>query len=131
MSEFDASQTSYEGSCHCGQVAFTVKVSPPIEDQTLKSCNCSICDLKGYVLLYAARDDVTFQENEPNARKEYRFGTMNFPHGFCSNCGVSMYARADGGKYSDIIAVNARTLKGVDVSTLNIKQADGKSIELS
>ncbi|OQD82868.1 hypothetical protein PENANT_c019G03117 [Penicillium antarcticum] len=91
----------------------------------------SICNLKGYVSLYALQTNVTFQGNENDSRKEYRFGTMNFPHGFCSNCGVSMYARADGGKYGDMIAINARTLKGVDVSTLKIVQVDGKSVDLS
>ncbi|KAJ6073134.1 hypothetical protein N7467_011219 [Penicillium canescens] len=131
MSDSTATQATYDGSCHCGRVAFTMKLSPPIEEQTLKTCNCSICSINGYVLLYAQQSNVAFHDSENDARKEYRFGTMNFPHGFCSNCGSSMYARADGGKYGDIIAINARTLKGIDISTLKIEQVDGKNVEFS
>jgi hypothetical protein len=78
--------------------------------------------------------------------QEYRFGTMKYPHGFCPNCGTSVYARAEGGEYDGIVAVNVsfadikvlvfrglmgeqgRTLKDVDISKLKIKQLDGKSI---
>ncbi|OGE50206.1 hypothetical protein PENARI_c018G03563 [Penicillium arizonense] len=91
----------------------------------------SICSINGYVLLYAQQSNVAFHDSENDARKEYRFGTMNFPHGFCSNCGSSMYARADGGKYGGIMAINARTLKGIDISTLKIEQVDGKNVEFS
>jgi hypothetical protein len=50
-----------------------------------------------------------------NIFQEYRFGTMNFPHGFCSNCGSSMYARADGGKYGGIMAINVSFLNQYEI----------------
>lgn len=71
---------------------------------------------------------------------------MTFPHGFCPNCGTSVYARALHGEYKDIMAVNVgstytkvlvfrwfteeqgRTLKDVDLSTLKIEQLNGKRI---
>jgi hypothetical protein len=40
---------------------------------------------------------------------------MNYPHGFCSNCGSSIYARADGGKYGDIIAINVSSFNQYEI----------------
>lgn len=42
---------TYTGSCHCGQVAFTVEgeLAQAIE------CNCSHCSRKGYLLWFVPR----------------------------------------------------------------------------
>lgn len=73
---------------------------------------------------------------------------MIYPHGFCPNCGTSVYARAERGEYEDIVAVNVssvgmevlvfrwltgeqgRTLKGVDLDKLKIEELNGKSINV-
>lgn len=31
---------------------------------------------------------------------------MQYPHGFCPNCGTSVYARADEGEYAGVVAIN-------------------------
>ncbi|KAJ5881069.1 uncharacterized protein N7473_012122 [Penicillium subrubescens] len=87
----------------------------------------SICSINGYILVYTKSEDLTFR-NSDDAIKEYRFGTMQYPHGFCPNCGTSVYARADEGEYAGVVAINARTLNNIDVSTLKIEQHDGKKI---
>ncbi|KAA8646330.1 GFA family protein [Aspergillus tanneri] len=87
----------------------------------------SICSINGYLLVYTQKANITFH-NSDDAIKEYRFGSMKYPHGFCPNCGTSVYARAEGGEYDGIVAVNVRTLKDVDISTLKIEQLDGKRI---
>jgi Uncharacterized conserved protein len=81
-----------------------------------------------------------------NWEQEYRFGTTKYPHGFCPNCGTSVYARAEGREYDGIMAVNVslpgiiilvfpqligeqgRTLKDVDISTLKIEQLHGEKV---
>ena len=35
-----AKSQTYEGQCHCGKVKFSVKLSPPVEDGLVTSCNC-------------------------------------------------------------------------------------------
>lgn len=35
-----AKYETYEGQCHCGKVAFSVKLSPPVEEGLVTSCNC-------------------------------------------------------------------------------------------
>ena len=32
----------YEGQCHCGKVKFSVKLSPPVEEGLVTSCNCML-----------------------------------------------------------------------------------------
>ena len=38
----DASKQSYQGSCHCGKVTFTLQ-SEPLNDLEVTDCNCNIC----------------------------------------------------------------------------------------
>ena len=58
-------------------------------------------------------------------RQEYRFGTMKYPHGFCPTCGTSVYARAEGGEYDGIVAVNV-SCKGLHQMSVRIWLADGR-----
>ncbi len=44
---------SYEGSCHCGAVAFRVDGDVPTE---ALSCNCSHCRRKGFLLSFVPVD---------------------------------------------------------------------------
>ncbi|KAJ5773551.1 hypothetical protein N7457_008447 [Penicillium paradoxum] len=129
MFETEASLHSYDGGCHCGKISFTAQLSSPIEEQVVNSCNCSICSINGYLLVYAQKENVTFH-NAVDAIKEYRFGTLKYPHAFCPNCGSSVYARGDGGEHDGILALNARALKNVDISTLKIVPLDGKRINI-
>ncbi|KAJ5354545.1 hypothetical protein N7541_005589 [Penicillium brevicompactum] len=124
-----ASMVSYDGGCHCGNVSYTAKLPSPIQDQVVNTCNCSICSINGYILVYIKKPDLTFH-NSDDAAKEYRFGSKRFPHYFCPNCGTSVYASADDteGEYAGITAINGRTLKGVDINSLKIEQLDGKKI---
>ncbi|OOQ86682.1 DUF636 domain protein [Penicillium brasilianum] len=116
---------SYEGSCHCGQVKYTVRISPPISEQTVMQCNCSICYINGYLMIYPKTADVTFHHAD-DAVKEYRFASKNVPHYFCTNCGTSVYGKADIPEKRHIMAVNVRTLSGIDLKTLKIHEHDGR-----
>lgn len=35
---------------------------------------------------------------------------MKYPHGFCPNCGTSVYARAEEGEHEGIMAINVSGL---------------------
>lgn len=43
----------YQGSCHCGRIAFTVQAEAPISD--VIDCNCSMCRRRGSLLWFAPR----------------------------------------------------------------------------
>ncbi len=99
------------GGCHCGQVRFTVIFA----DETLTGsrCNCTICAMKGAVMLYVPLDAVTVTAGADDALACYRFNTMVAAHHFCRHCGIHCFhqARSDPDKF----AVNAATLDGVRV----------------
>ena len=44
----------YEGSCHCGQIAFVVEAAEPITDAL--DCNCSLCRRRGGLLWFGPRE---------------------------------------------------------------------------
>jgi hypothetical protein len=59
---------------------------------------------------------------------EYTFASKSIYHGFCKNCGVAIRARFDQGEACTDMAVNVRNMNGLDLSALQIKKWDGKSM---
>lgn len=45
MSDTQPNLVSYDGGCHCGQVSYTAKLSSPVEEQVVNTCNCTDYDL--------------------------------------------------------------------------------------
>ncbi|OQD83446.1 hypothetical protein PENANT_c016G03225 [Penicillium antarcticum] len=68
MSEAQASLISYEGSCHCGQVSYTAKLPSPVEEQVVNTCNCSICSINGYIMVYVQKTNITFHHSADAAK---------------------------------------------------------------
>jgi hypothetical protein len=115
---------TYTGSCHCGKVRYEVK----LDLGKVIACNCSICNKKGTLLTFAPAEDFTLLAGEEGLTS-YQFDKKVINHNFCSTCGVTSFAR--GKRPSDgapVIAVNARCLDGVDVTTLEVKHYDGKNL---
>ncbi|KAF5857298.1 hypothetical protein ETB97_005982 [Aspergillus alliaceus] len=125
----DTSTTkSYTGNCHCGQVKYSFSLSPPIEDQEVVQCNCSICTINGYLLVYPKLEDFNFPSEE--TVKPYRFGSKQVPHYFCNKCGSSVYASGTLPGVGSLVAVNVRTVPGVEIETLKLKKIDGRNFTL-
>ncbi|KAL4932381.1 GFA family protein [Aspergillus undulatus] len=117
--------SSYNGSCHCGTVKFTFTLRAPIEEQEVVNCNCSICTKNGYLMVYPKVSETTFNHPE-DAVRTYYHATKRFPHFFCVNCGTSVYAKGPEG--TDFMAVNARTIEGIEIEKLKLKPMDGRSL---
>lgn len=58
---------------------------------------------------------------------EYTFATKSTYHGFCKNCGVAIRARFTQPGATDM-AINVRTMNGFDLSAVEIRKYDGKSM---
>ncbi|KAI9704799.1 MAG: hypothetical protein M1836_006579 [Candelina mexicana] len=128
MASEEAPKTSksYEGSCHCGAVKFTANISPPLEDQKVTCCNCSICNINGYLTIYPKDEEITFHSGKDEL-KEYKFGPGRIAHSFCPTCGTSVAAKStDPNFFADQTALNVRTFKNVDVDQLQLNKFDGK-----
>ena len=102
--------TSYrrQGSCHCGAIHFTVAF--PDERLRGSRCNCTMCAMKGAVMVYVPLEAVTVTQGEEKLAC-YRFNTGVAKHHFCPTCGIHLFhqARSDPDKY----AINAATLENV------------------
>jgi hypothetical protein len=113
----------YQGSCHCGQVAFTV-------DGTLEgatSCNCSICQRKGILMWFVPKDQFKLLTPDENA-STYTFNKHFIKHRFCPKCGIHTYGEATDRKGTPIAAVNIRCLEDVDLDKVPVTPFDGKSL---
>ncbi|HEY4241342.1 MAG TPA: GFA family protein [Kofleriaceae bacterium] len=114
--------TTYNGSCHCGAVKFTVEADL---DNPVLACNCSMCGRAGTLLTFVPDDKFTLVSGDDNLT-DYQFNKNVIHHLFCKTCGIKSFAwgTKDGHKMR---AVNARALEGVDPEKLQIKHVDGKS----
>jgi hypothetical protein len=83
---------TYTGGCHCKQNRFEVTLSPPLDNENNKiiSCNCSICSSNAYLLAFSDIPGVKWEHGGLDNMKQYNFGTGQFNHFFCTNCGTSV-----------------------------------------
>jgi len=113
----------YRGSCHCGHVAFEVE---GLLSQVTE-CNCSICSRKGSLLWFVPRDSLRLLTPEQSI-STYSFGEQTIRHRFCPHCGIHPYAEGSDASGNPMAAVNARCLKGVELSSLPVSQFDGRAL---
>ncbi len=114
----------YSGSCQCGKVSFDVDMTI---DKVI-SCNCSRCRRLGSLLAFADKDDFTLTSGQ-DALKEYRFNKHAIHHYFCASCGIQPFAEAVNPKTGKpTVAVNVRSLEGVDPEAFEVMKVDGASM---
>ncbi|KAF2447031.1 hypothetical protein P171DRAFT_243862 [Karstenula rhodostoma CBS 690.94] len=106
---FDASNAqTYDALCHCGAVQYAVTLSPPLAQQKIIECNCSICSRNGYLLVYPQREQVQITSGQ-EALKTYTFGPKRNLHHFCGRCGSAVFFDPQlrkRGEDHDIMGVN-------------------------
>ena len=112
------------GSCHCGDVSYTLQGDPPAEAM---ACNCSICRRKGYLLHFAPLDALTLH-GDADAVTVYQFNKHNIEHTFCTTCGCAPYGKGTGPDGSKMAATNLRSADGTDLAALTIHNYDGASL---
>jgi hypothetical protein len=114
--------TDYEGGCHCGRVRF--RVTGDLAQTT--DCNCSICNMKGFLHLIVPRQQFELRAGRDELAT-YRFNTGVAQHTFCRRCGVHPFyvPRSD----PDKIDVNVRCLDGVDPHDVQAIPFDGRNWE--
>jgi hypothetical protein len=117
--------TTFLGGCHCGAVRFEVDVAA---DPELSSCNCSICDMTGFLHLIVTKASFRLSSGQDKLAS-YRFNTGVAEHLFCSVCGVkSFYVPRS---HPDGYSVNARCLDGNPLAGVVPREFDGQNWESS
>ncbi|KAJ7098618.1 Mss4-like protein [Mycena belliarum] len=115
--------TTYQGHCHCGAVAYTLH--SPHEIVEACECNCSICFRDGALWTYPNETNIVFRGLD--SLTEYTFASGVVYHGFCKTCGVAIRERFTQPGNIDM-ALNVRTMTGVELSKLALEKFDGKAI---
>lgn len=112
----------YQGSCHCGRVAFDVEG----EIEGAMSCNCSMCQRKGSLLWFVPRDKLTLRTPEENAAT-YTFNKHVIQHRFCPTCGMHPYGEGTDPSGHKMAAINIRCLEDIDLDSVPVQHFDGRS----
>ncbi len=115
---------TYSGGCQCGNVRYEVALDL---GGPVMACNCSRCGKLGTLLAFAPAKDFKLVSGE-NEVTEFLFNKHAIHHLFCSTCGIQSYSRGKGPDGTQMIAINARCLDGVDVGSLQVKTFNGRDI---
>lgn len=98
----------YRAACHCKAVRFLV--APPDGLSRVNRCNCSLCGMRGAVVVWTWLDGLEIVEGAHMLRL-YTFHSGMARHYFCSLCGIYTHhqRRSEPAKYS----VNVACIEGV------------------
>ncbi|MGR5218769.1 GFA family protein [Vibrio parahaemolyticus] len=77
----------YQGSCHCGEVQFSVEAPEVIEADL---CNCSICKKSGFLHLIVPNSKFSLLKGR-DSLSTYTFNTNVAKHFFCTTCGCKPF----------------------------------------
>ena len=113
----------YQGSCHCGDVAYEVEG----ELTGVMECNCSMCQRKGAKMWFVPRAQLKLSTPEANSAV-YQFNKHVIDHRFCKRCGIHAYGEGSDPKGNRMAMVNVRCLADVDIDALPVKHFDGRSL---
>ena len=126
--------TKYVGSCHCGAVRFEIEA----EIDHVRVCDCSICSMRGALNFRIPRANLRLL-TPWDALSLYQWGSRTAKDYFCPKCGILPFRRPsdptpqelrEGVQPFDGWAVNVRCLKGVNFSSLPVRQIHGSRIRL-
>ena len=83
----NAVERTYAGSCHCGQIRFSVELPDEIE---VEDCNCSVCSKAGFLHIIVPKGKFALLQGSTELT-EYTFNTGVAKHYFCRTCGVKPF----------------------------------------
>jgi hypothetical protein len=116
------------GSCHCGNISFTLAWEPAPLEIPARACSCSFCSKHGGVWTSNPNGSLSVTVKEPALLSKYAFGTRTAEFHVCSRCGIVplVTSEIDNHLYA-VVSVNA--FEGVDPSLLRSAAAnfDGES----
>ena len=101
------------GTCHCGNISFSLTWEPAPAQITARACTCSFCSKHGGVWTSNSRGALRILVKNPALVSRYTFGSGNASFHTCARCGIVPVVTSliDGRLYA-VVSVNA--FEGVD-----------------
>ena len=112
----------YQGSCHCGDVAFEVEGTI---DGAL-ACNCSMCRRRGSLLWFVPHEQLRLR-TPADALAGYTFNKHVIAHRFCARCGIHTYGEGSDARGNVVAAINLRCIDGLDLDAIPVQHYDGRA----
>ncbi|KAK7048227.1 GFA domain-containing protein [Favolaschia claudopus] len=122
----DVELETYHGGCHCKKIRYELQ-HPDIYAGPVMNCNCSICEDRGYLMIYAPEDKFHFTSGSEADLTSYEFGSNVIRHRFCKSCGSSLGPVV---AKRGMVVINTRTIEDVDLSRLQLHKGNGKAREV-
>ena len=96
------------GSCHCGNIGFTLDWEPDPREIPARACDCTFCTKHGGVWTSNPDGKLRIDVKDPALVSKYSFGTGTAVFHVCSRCGAVpvVTSRIDGALYA-VVSVNA------------------------
>src|SRR5262249_27187809 len=96
------------GSCHCGNISFTLTWDPDPKEIPARACTCTFCQKHGGVWTSNPKGSLKVSVEDASLVSRYSFGTRTADFHICSRCGVVpvVTSRIDGHLYA-VVSVNA------------------------
>lgn len=113
----------FKGSCHCGKIAFEVEG----ELEEALACNCSMCQRRGSLLWFVARDKLKLLSGQ-DSMASYTFNKHVIQHRFCPTCGIHPFGEGTDPKGNAMAAINIRCIENLDVDSVKVHHHDGRSM---
>jgi hypothetical protein len=103
------------GTCHCGNLAFSLTWDPAPTEIPARACTCSFCTAHGAVWTSNPQGTLEIVANDPALVSRYAFGTRTAQFLTCSRCGVvpACISEVQGHLYA---VVNVNTFRDVDTA---------------
>ena len=123
---------TYQGSCHCGAVAFESKID---FDKGTTRCNCSICTKSRFWFAIVPPENFKLVQGEDHL-SDYTWipagkTASHLRYRFCKTCGIRTFAEGSDGSF---FAVAIVALDGfeqeADVLARTLKYQDGRHDDL-
>ncbi|KAJ7134507.1 Mss4-like protein, partial [Mycena epipterygia] len=112
----------HTGGCHCKKVRYEFN-HPDIYTMPVVNCDCSICESRGYLTVFALENNFRFTTGSADDLTKYAFKSNSIIHRFCPTCGTPIGATAPA---QGIVVINTRTIDDIDLKRLQLKPVNGK-----
>jgi hypothetical protein len=102
----------FTGGCHCGALEFSFQTAVPVEQWSVRACQCRFCRAHGALATSDPAGRLTFKVNDVASVQRYRFGLKTADFLVCRRCGVYLGAQIETARGAFGI-VNARAMAAI------------------